>query len=280
MDRRQLLADITRELREHQVAEPGVIAKHLISSILDCSLSDLYVYGRERVGQRDIERLEECVGQLIQGVPLAYVLGERYFMGLRFTITPDVLIPRQDTELVCETALEWIKRKGYQSGLDLCCGSGAIGVSLDVYGPESLQSIQGVDISQKAVELANQNGKANGAKRFWVYQSDLFERIENKFDFIVSNPPYIGEAEYQTLDPLVRENEPRLALVAERDGYEFYEKIINRAGDYLHKGGLLLFEIGYQQKDRVMELMRQQGYADICCKQDYAGNDRVVMGFL
>lgn len=280
MNRRQLLEEMTAVLQRHHVAEPDVIAKHLISSIVNCSLSDLYVYGDREVLREEQETIQKGISQLIAGVPLAYVLEERYFMGLRFRVTPDVLIPRQDTELVCETALEWIKKREYERGLDLCCGSGAIGISLDIHGPGSLQSIQGTDISQRAVELANENGMANGAKRFYARQSDLFDQIEGRFDFIVSNPPYVSEAEYQTLEPLVREHEPKLALVARHDGYEFYEKIVKRAGMHLVRGGLLLFEIGYRQKDRVMELMRQHGYEHIRCIQDYAGNDRVVMGFL
>lgn len=212
--------------------------------------------------------------------PVQYILGKTAFMGLEFTITPDVLIPRPDTEILVEEVL-----KNLNDGnriLDLCTGSGCILISLLKYsnGCEGV----GVDISSAAVSLAEKNAGDILDGRAGFLCGDLFEPIEKmdpeeaKFDIIVSNPPYIKTDVIKTLEPEVRDHEPMLALDGLNNGLYFYETIIPEAPKYLAPGGMLFFEIGYDQGEEVAGLMKEKGYVDVNIVKDYAGLDRVVYG--
>ena len=215
----------------------------------------------------------KLIARRCERVPLQHITGEQEFMGLPFRVTPDVLIPRQDTEVLVEECLRHLAPGNVF--LDLCTGSGCILVSLLHYAKGTAGT--GADLSGKALSVAKGNVEANGVEARLV-QGDLFEPVTGTFDLIVSNPPYIASAEIETLTPEVREHEPRMALDGTADGLFFYKRIVQESPSYLKEGGWLCMEIGYDQGAAVQQLMEARGFVTVSVIKDLAGLDRVVSG--
>lgn len=214
---------------------------------------------------------ERCAGR-----PLQYILGEWEFMGLPFFVGEGVLIPRADTEILVESVLEKGKQYHFQTGLDIGTGTGCIPISLEKYGNFKMMA---VEISPQALAYAQKNNVCNQTKVQFL-QSDLYTAIpkETKFDFIVSNPPYIETAEIADLMEEVRVYEPHNALDGGTDGLDFYRRILEQAQDFLKNDGWIFFEIGYTQRKDLLQLLEQTGFDSLESRQDLAGLDRVVMG--
>lgn len=209
-------------------------------------------------------------------VPVQHITGSQCFMGLDFKVTPDVLVPRPDTEILVEEVL-----KDLHDGmriLDMCTGSGCILLSLLKYSNDCTG--QGVDISPSALKVARENADNLGIQRAEFIESDLFQNLSGKFDILVSNPPYIKTSEIKTLMPEVRIHDPYIALDGHEDGVYFYKKILEGAGGFLNRGSLIAFEIGNDEGEAVSALMKEAGLKNIEVIKDYGGNDRVVKGFL
>lgn len=207
-------------------------------------------------------------------IPLQHLTGEQEFMGYSFYVNEHVLIPRQDTEILVEEVISYVDGKKV---LDMCTGSGCILISLSKEA--ELQKGIGADISKEAIKIAKKNAQRNKSNVTFIC-SNLFESIHEKFDIIVSNPPYIESKVIEQLMPEVRLHEPKIALDGAEDGLYFYRKIIKKAKFYLESEGRLFFEIGYNQGKEVSLLMEEEGYQDIHIKKDLAGLDRVVYGKL
>ena len=207
-----------------------------------------------------------------EGYPVQYLTGSTEFMGLPFLVNESVLIPRQDTEVLVETALAMMKPECRL--LDMCTGSGCILLSLAKLG--TVAEGVGVDISEGALKVAERNRENLGLPQVRLVHSNLFESVEGVFDMIVSNPPYIPTEDIEDLMREVRDHEPHLALDGSKDGLLFYRKLAEESGRYLVPGGSLLFEIGYDQGEAVSQLLDQAGFKDIHVKKDLAGLDRVV----
>ncbi len=220
------------------------------------------------------------VSKRSEHIPLQHILGYTEFMGLRFEVNGDVLIPRQDTETLVEEALQHV-HDGMRI-LDLCTGSGCILISLLNYSNDCTGV--GSDISDAALAVARRNaenilsGRTADGIRYEFVRSDLFENIEGRFDIIVSNPPYIRTDVIDTLAPEVKDHDPMIALDGGEGGITFYERIVGKLDDHLLPGGCVLFEIGYDQGEAVSALLKDKGYLDVKVIKDYSGNDRVVMG--
>ncbi len=225
--------------------------------------------------------IEAAVQKRLSGMPLAYVLGEKYFYGYRFAVDERVLIPRWDSEVVAERAIALANERGYASVLDMCCGSGCLGGALLL--ESGVSSAVFADVSAGALELAKQNvtrllkENGSGASAEFI-QTDLFDKIDGGFDIIICNPPYVSRAEYEALEAQVREYEPRGALLAESGGYAFYERLAKRAGEYINKNGTLVLEIGSTQGEKVAALLEQNGYKNVKTADDLAGRQRMVCG--
>lgn len=223
------------------------------------------------------EKEEEYVGLIEKRsnhIPLQHLTGEQEFMGYSFYVNEHVLIPRQDTEILVEEVISYVDGKKV---LDMCTGSGCILISLSKEA--ELQKGIGADVSKEAIKIAKKNAQRNESNVTFVC-SNLFESIHEKFDIIVSNPPYIESKEIEQLMPEVRLHEPKIALDGAEDGLYFYRKIIKKAKCYLEPDGRLFFEIGYNQGRAVSLLMEEEGYQDIHIKKDLSGLDRVVYGKL
>ena len=234
-----------------------------------------YVHMDEAMSPEQLAEYEAILNKRAEHVPLQYITGEQEFMGLPFHVNESVLIPRQDTETLVEEALKII-RPGMKV-LDMCTGSGCILISIlkNVVDVEGF----GYDISKQALNTAKENAKLNNVNATFE-RSDLFEEVVDKFDVIVSNPPYIPTEVIGGLMPEVAVYEPIQALDGKEDGLHFYRRIVADASRYLNENGRLLFEIGHDQGDAVSTLMTEAGYKDVRVMKDLAGNDRVVIGGL
>ncbi|MCX7842729.1 MAG: peptide chain release factor N(5)-glutamine methyltransferase [Clostridia bacterium] len=258
--------------------EAGVILSHLIK----CDKIFIYTNADLNIDEVKAKEYIETVFLRAKGFPLQYITGHQEFMSLDFFVNPDVLIPRQDTEILVETVLEQIKglHKTHIHILDIGTGSGCIGVSLAYYLP--LSRVAAIDISKKALEVGRINAERMGVhSRVTFLESNLFERLEKGklFDVIVSNPPYIPSSHISGLQIEVREYEPLNALDGGEDGLEFYRSIIKDAGRFLNPRGILAVEVGYNQAGDVAELMSLE-FTDITIVKDLSKIDRVVSGRL
>ena len=267
-----------RTLQAAGIEEAALDARLLLEAVCGTDRNDLLVHGEQQVAPEAEEKYLNWIRQRAEHIPLQQLTGEQGFMGLTFNVNEHVLIPRQDTEILVEEVLKEL-HDGMRV-LDMCTGSGCILLSLLHYSNDC--EGLGVDLSAEALEVAGRNVlkvlTPEKAEHAHFLQSDLFEKVEGKFEIIVSNPPYIASAEVEKLMPEVRDHEPRMALDGTEDGLYFYRRIIEEAGKHLVSSGMLFFEIGYDQGQAVSELMRARGYLEVQVVQDYAGLDRVVLG--
>lgn len=267
-----------RTLQAAGIEEAALDARLLLEAVCGTDRNDLLVHGEQPVAPEAEEKYLNWIRQRAEHIPLQQLTGEQDFMGLTFAVNEHVLIPRQDTEILVEEVLKEL-HDGMRV-LDMCTGSGCILLSLLHYSNDC--EGLGVDLSAEALEMAGRNVlkvlTPEKAEHAHFLQSDLFEKVEGKFEIIVSNPPYIASAEVEKLMPEVRDHEPRMALDGTEDGLHFYRRIIEEAGRHLVSSGMLFFEIGYDQGQAVSELMRTEGYCEVQVVQDYAGLDRVVLG--
>jgi release factor glutamine methyltransferase len=267
---RELLQSGRELLKSFHIADADVDAWYLLAYVFKMNRTDLLLRGDQVAPAEQESEYRRLLGLRGEHIPLQYITGTQEFMGLEFRVSPDVLIPRQDTEILVE---EVLKVSEGRRMLDMCTGSGCIIISIAKLGKPSLAA--GADISEKALEIAAGNGKRNGVC-VELYHSDLFEAITGSYDIIVSNPPYIPTRDIYELMPEVREHEPILALDGSEDGLEFYRRISAEAGSCLAEGGFLFYEIGYNQGEAVKQILLREGYTDIMIKKDLSGLDRVV----
>lgn len=260
-------------LNEAEIKEAELEAFYIIEYVLHLSRSMFFLKKKDKVSEQDINNCLTIAEKRSQHVPLQYILGTQEFMGLNFKVTPDVLIPRQDTEGLVEEVLKYVK-PGMEV-LDMCTGSGCIAVSIAKYA-ENVQ-VSAADISVKALEIARENAAANDVQVNFI-ESDMFQQITQKYDMIISNPPYIKSQVVTTLMPEVRDYEPHLALDGKEDGLYFYRKLAKEAGKFLTPGGMLCLEIGYDQGVDVAQLLQEQGFQQVRVEQDLCGLDRNVYG--
>lgn len=273
MTYRELCRMATEKMSSVGIEHASVDAWLLMESICNIDRSFFLVHGEESVLPEQEMRYLELLEKRCTHIPLQYLTGEQEFMGLPFKVTPDVLIPRQDTEVLVEEALKYLKPG--QKVLDMCTGSGCIAISLKSFVPEA--EVTGADISREALAVAEENSKKNQLPVRFIH-SDLFAGISDNYDMIVSNPPYIPTAVIETLMPEVREHEPMQALDGTEDGLYFYDKITRDSVSFLKEGGMLIYEIGHDQGAAVSGMMMQAGYEEVRIVQDLAGLDRVVVG--
>lgn len=268
-----------RELRKNLELE---FKKAGISEFADIDWIMVEVTGKSRsmlqfiehFSTEEMSKIMDAVKKRLKHIPLGYIFGKSYFYGREFKVDENVLIPRLDTEILIEKICDDIRSSHEKpSVLDIGTGSGAIAITIQ---KETEADVFAVDVSKKAIEIASYNAKSLEANVEFA-QSDLFENVKGKFDFIVSNPPYIETSVIETLDDEVKLNEPILALDGGNDGLDFYRKIVQHAPKFLNIGGKLYFEIGYNQADALKDLMKDD-FKNIEVFKDYGNNDRVVVG--
>lgn len=258
-------------LADRQIENSGGDAWYLMEYVWGIDRNYYFLHSDDIIEQKDEERYRDLLQKRGSHIPLQHLTGTCDFMGLTFQVNDQVLIPRQDTETLVESALSRLKEG--DRALDLCTGSGCIILSLEKLGP-GIRGL-GADISAAALAVAKRNRDSLGLESDFCI-SDLFEGIEGVFDMIVSNPPYIASGKIPGLMEEVRGFEPLLALDGGADGLDFYRRIIKDARNFLKPGGWLGLEIGYDQREAVEELLRRQGFIRTETLQDLAGLDRTV----
>ena len=262
-------------LKGNNIDSPKLKSRLLLQYILKKPRQYLIVYDNEEVGKKEQWEYFVNIEKLANGVPLQHITHHQEFMKMDFYVDENVLIPRPDTEILVEEVIKIASKMEKPKILDLCTGSGAIAISIAKNVPDA--EIYAIDISQKAIEVARKNAKDLGVNVKFI-KSNLFSKMDKmKFDIIVSNPPYIKKDVMKNLSKEVRK-EPELALDGGIDGLDFYRKITKQAIEYLKFGSYLCFEIGYDQKDEVIDIIKkQENYSKTYCKKDLGGNDRVVI---
>ena len=264
-------------LKTNGIDEPKLKARILMQFILNKPRQYLLVYDNEPLTLRQEVDYFKAIKKMINGIPLQHITHMQEFMKMNFYVDENVLIPRPDTEVLVEEVINIANKINAKNILDLCTGSGAIAVSLAKYIENS--KITAVDISNKALSVAKKKKKNNEVENQITFvQSDLFDKLnKEKYDIIVSNPPYIKKKIIKLLDKEVQK-EPKIALDGGYDGLDFYRRIIHQGYEYLKFKGYLCLEIGYDQKADVIKLIEnEEKYIDTYCKKDLYGNDRVVV---
>lgn len=276
---KDVLLDSCNILKENGIENPMQKTKIAIANILNMPKEYLSIHDDEEVSKTKIIEINEAISKLSQGVPVQYVINKQEFMKLNFFVDDNVLIPQPDTEVLAEESINILKKQETEKLkiLDLCTGSGCIGISIAKYVPTTRVHVS--DISFKALQIAKYNAERNMVhRRMKFIESNMFEDIKPmEYDMIVSNPPYIETEIIETLDIEVQ-NEPIMALDGGDDGLRFYRNIAKNAFEYLKKDGHLCLEIGYNQKNNVIKILEEVGeYKEIYSKQDLSGNDRIVI---
>jgi len=262
-------------LKSNNVESPKLKARLLLQYVLDKPRQYIIVYDNKEIDKQQQWQYFVNIEKLTKGVPLQHITHRQEFMKMDFFVDENVLIPRPDTEILVEEVIKIAQKYNSPRILDLCTGSGAIAISLKKFVPNA--NITAVDISEKALEIAQKNAKKLETKINFL-KSDLFDKLDNKkFDIIVSNPPYIMKDEIKKLSEEVQK-EPKIALDGGEDGLDFYRIITEQAINYLKTGSFLCFEIGYNQKSDVIKIIEdEQNYKNIYCKKDLYGNDRIII---
>lgn len=270
-----------KEILQWAIAELGkenrMEAELLLCHVLDTNRALLLAHDTDSIGADKAEAYRTLVARRKAGEPFQYLLGSANFMGLDFIVTPDVLIPRFDTERLVEKALELLQPIARPIVLDICTGSGAIAVAISHYKPDA--AVYAGDISEAALKVAEQNNQCLNTHVSFRQGNLLepFDDLNGTVHLLISNPPYITTQEMQEL-PIDVQQEPHLALWGGEDGLDFYRILSAKAPLLLCVGGWLMFEIGWKQGAAVSSLMQQQGFQNVAVLQDWQGNDRVVVG--
>ena len=273
------------------IDEADLDAWYLLEYVTGITKARYYMDPDQKMSEDADRKYKECLEKRKNHIPLQHITGTQEFMGLEFLVNENVLIPRQDTEVLVEEALHMISKdqsvgdSSFQL-LDMCTGSGCILLSVMHYAEQRGISIKGtgVDFSEEALVVAKKNeehlrnGQNDGKGKISWILSDLFENVSGIYDMILSNPPYIRTSEIEKLQDEVKLHDPRMALDGMEDGLYFYRKIVSEGKAFLKEDGWMLFEIGYDQGEAVKALMRENGFFDVQIVKDLTGLDRVVLG--
>ena len=275
MNRRQAITKACLLLRRQGKEES--LARFLLMYILDESPQLFSNSLSEQISKENEEKYFSLIEKHIkEDVPLSHLVGFEYFYDRKYKVTKDVLSPRMETEELIYKVIEYVNasNKNKFKILDLCTGSGIIAITLKKELEQVSVDIIASDISEEALEVAKENSQSHDATIKFI-KSDIFNNIDDKFDIIVSNPPYIDRKDEVTMQDNVLNYDPHLALFAEEEGMYFYRKIIEQANDYLNENGVIIFEIGYDQKDKIIKLADMNGYSAEVYK-DINGRDRMA----
>ena len=275
MNRRQAITKACLLLRRQGKEES--LARFLLMYMLDESPQLFSNSLSEQMSKENEEKYFSLIEKHIkEDVPLSHLVGFEYFYDRKYKVTKDVLSPRMETEELMYKVIEYVKasNKNKFKILDLCTGSGIIAITLKKELEQVSVDVIASDISEEAIEVAKENAQSHDATIKFI-KSDIFNNIDNKFDIIVSNPPYIDRKDEVTMQDNVLKYDPHLALFAEEEGMYFYRKIIEQANDYLNENGVIFFEIGYDQKDKIIKLADMNGFSAEVYR-DINGRDRMA----
>lgn len=274
MQIKRVLEEAVKILKDNNIDEAIIKAKIVLCMVLKIEKEYIIINDSKEMAKEDEEKYFQYINKLKNGIPLQYITNNQEFMKLNFFVDENVLIPRADTEILVEEVIS-LANDDKNKILDVCTGSGAIAVSLAKYIKNS--NVMAIDISKEALKIAEKNSFNNNVNIKFI-ESDLFNNLEeNDFDIIVSNPPYIRENVINELSIEVK-HEPKIALDGGKDGLDFYRKLSSESYKYLKEDGYLCLEIGYDQKNEVIGILKnEKKYKNIYSKKDLFGNDRIII---
>lgn len=271
---KEVLKDQVEKLNRYHIEDAILKVQILLQHSLGVSHEYLTIHYEDKIEKHVLRELQLYIHQLINGRPIQYIVNAQNFYGYHFYVDENVLIPQPDTEILVEEVIGIGQKKDKSLKiLDICTGSGAIAISIR---KNLACTMYASDISESALEVARKNAVMNHAE-ISLMASDMFEKVDGKFDIIVSNPPYIETSTLENLSEEVK-NEPRIALDGGEDGLTFYRILIDEAREHLEKDGMLAAEIGFNQKEKVMRMFEEVGFCEVYSKKDFGGNDRIVVG--
>ena len=281
MNIKEKLNNTIKILNENNIENSNLKAKLVFSNLLKMKKEELLINDKKELKTSEIIEIDKAVEKLLNDIPIQYIIHNQEFMKLKFYVDKNVLIPQPDTEILVEKAIDYINNNKNNTFkiLDLCTGSGCISISIAKLISDSIKlDIVSSDISKDALRVAEKNANIHSvSNKIKFINSNMFEKIEDNFDMIVSNPPYIETSVISTLSNEVQ-NEPHLALDGGNDGLKFYKIISEEAYKHLNKDGILILEIGYNQKEKVINLFEKtKKYNNIECVKDYSNNDRLII---
>lgn len=264
-------------LEKYEIENARLNAELLLCDILECKRLELYTNFDKPLKENEVQKFREYLLRRAKGEPLQYIIGKANFFGLEFVVTPDVLIPRPETELLVEEIINSFDKNSNLKILDVCSGSGNIGITLAKNFPLSL--VYCIDFSEKAIEIGRLNARKLNVENISFHLLDILNEIPNEknFDVIVSNPPYISSSKKDTLQREVRLYEPHNALFVD-DELKFYKRIIELSDELLNENGKLFFEIDHELAEPVSNLMKNKNFKSIKIKKDYAELNRIISG--
>ena len=261
-------------LKDIEYADSNYEVSEIIYKLIGKDLTYVHTHLNESVDEVTVLKFKEILDRRKKGEPLQYILNSAYFYGREYYVDKGVLIPRKDSEIPCEKIINLIKQNELKEFLEIGVGSGCFSLTVNL---ETGINVKGVEISNDALKVAHiNNERLKGDCKF--FKSDLFSNVDEKFDIIYSNPPYIRSDVISTLQREVKDFEPRLALDGGEDGLKFYRDIAKAATSYLKEGGYLAFEIGYDQRADIENILRENNFINIESFKDYGDKDRVVIG--
>ncbi|MCX8056806.1 MAG: peptide chain release factor N(5)-glutamine methyltransferase [Ignavibacteria bacterium] len=264
-------------LEKHEIENARLNAELLLADILNCKRLELYTNFDKPLKEEELQKYREFLLRRAKGEPLQYITGKANFYGIEFLVTPDVLIPRPETELLVEEILKKYDKSSHLKILDVCSGSGNIGITLAIKFPNS--KVLCVDVSEKAISIAIENATRLNVRNISFMQLDILKETiqEKNFDVIVSNPPYISVNKKETTQREVRLYEPQIALFVD-DELKFYKRIIDLSDDLLKENGSLFFEIDHELAQPISTIMDSKNFKQIKIKKDYADLNRIISG--
>lgn len=270
----EILSEMVRTFRAHEMQEAKREAENLLCAILDCSRVDLFHNKNRELSETEQSTSRSWVQRRLQGVPLAYLSGKVEFYGCVLEINPSVLIPRPETEILVDRVAQCLKKEDVKGKIlwDICCGSGCMGIALKKKIPAL--SVYLSDYSEEAISLAARNAAANGVDVVF-FKGDLLTSFEGrKAHYVVCNPPYVSESEYEVLDKEVKDYEPRMALVGGKSGLEIYERLERELPSFLYPHAKIWFEIGYRQGEAMLRLFGKKPWKEQQLENDWSGHNR------
>ena len=265
-----------KTLKSNKIENPGLETNMIISHVLKMSNEKIFIQRERRIYKKSLNKIYRLINKRIKGIPMAYLLKSAYFYSNKFFINSNVLIPRPESELLVDQAYESIKNKKNQQILDLCCGSGCIGISIYKKLQQKPQIVFS-DISREALKVCKKNvTKFRIKKNSTIVQGDLFQKINKKFNLIICNPPYINYRDFLNLEKSIKNYEPKEALVSTGNGTSHLKKIIKGSKKRLHEDGILIVEIGYDQSNEIEDFFKKHGFNDIVVLKDLSGIKRAI----
>lgn len=272
----EALKEARNKLIKNEIEDSGIIARVLLQFTLKIDRNELIIKQEEKISENVKKEYENYIEKIIQGIPMQYITNAQEFYGLNFYVNENVLIPQPDTEILVENVIQIAKKENKSKILDICTGSGCIGISI----AKNLENVEVTlsDISKDALEVVKKNVKEkNILNKVEIVESNMFENIKDIYDIIVSNPPYIETNTIKELSKQVQ-HEPIIALDGKEDGLAFYRELIKESPKYLKKDGFLCMEIGYNQKEKIINLLKNNNKLSLIkTVKDLGENDRVVI---